>query len=71
MKLKPLKGKLRDLFKENNYNWACKQDIKSAVEWLKGQFKTMSIEERSNNACVDNIIDKAFEDVTDTSGGKT
>lgn len=39
------------------------KDIESAVEWLKEQFKTMSSFERDNDACVNNIIDKAFEDV--------
>jgi len=65
MKHKPLKNK-----KDTHYPYQAKpykvfypRDVKSAVEWLKEQFK-LDDQDLYTSSSVHNKIDKAFEDVT-------
>ena len=47
------------------------ENVKSAVEWLREMFKTMSISTRSNDSCVNNIINQAFPDLVGDNRERT
>ncbi len=77
MKPEPLKNKLKEdntngcvgMSKNDiesyNYveNYFFKEDVKSAVEWLKKELEKLWLDKKIENMNI-NLINKAFEDVT-------
>lgn len=69
MKTEPLKGKECNYHNEQDLDEYTpifyKEDIKSAVEWLKAQLNTFTQDEyiRLTTFAVEDLIDEAFEDV--------